>query len=75
MTYLVGRRRLVARVLFEIPHFENKSCSKQEVLHEAIKNSVDAHRDKLTARFKEAVAKSMLHKYLFFLSLLLNKCR
>jgi hypothetical protein len=73
MTYLVGRRRLVARVLFEIPHFENKSHSKQRVLHEAIQKSVAAHRSKLISRFKEAVAKKSMLQCLFFIMIVVKQ--
>jgi hypothetical protein len=58
MYYLVGRRRIAARVLVEIPIYESDNITKQDVLRKAIRASVNEHRIKLTKRFREALNRS-----------------
>jgi hypothetical protein len=63
MSYLVGRPRVAAGVLTEIPYYEDDTVPKQDVLRKAIRASVYAYKTKLAARFREDLIKSTLQSF------------
>ncbi len=63
--YLVGRRRLLAQILYYIPKYEQMNLSKQETLEKAINRSVNEARKKLTSRFKDELDKFSVGLFYF----------